>query len=222
MRDLHNDVSGGPVCRQEDTISIGPKAFAGTRMRFARNEEVFGESEPVNHVYRVVSGAIRTIRFTSDGRRQIVAFHLPGDLFGFELGDAHGFSAEAIADCELVLVRRSLIEKAATESLEVARALLQLASDELRDAREHALVLGRKGAGERVAAFLLTLAERNHSEKELDLPMSRADIADYLALTIETVSRAFTQMERDHTIALPTSRHVVVRSRSALEQLQAA
>jgi CRP/FNR family nitrogen fixation transcriptional regulator len=83
-------------------------------------------------------------------------------------------------------------------------------------------VLGRKGAGERVAAFLLSLADRVTTSCEIDLPMSRADIADYLALTIETVSRAFTQMERDRTIALPSSRHVVVRDRCALETLEAA
>jgi CRP/FNR family nitrogen fixation transcriptional regulator len=84
------------------------------------------------------------------------------------------------------------------------------------------MVLGRKGAGERVAAFLLRLADRSARNQELDLPMSRADIADFLGLTIETVSRAFTEMERQHAIALPSSRHVVMRSRSALMQLEAA
>lgn len=120
------------------------------------------------------------------------------------------------------VVRRSLIETAAAQDVKAAQALIGLMSRELASAQEHALVLGRKGAGERVAAFLLQLGERVASRRDIDLPMSRADIADYLALTIETVSRAFTQMERDHAIDLPSSRHVVVRDRTALEHLQAA
>jgi CRP/FNR family nitrogen fixation transcriptional regulator len=191
-------------------------------MRFQRNEEVFGAGERVEHVYRVVSGAVRTMRYSSDGRRQILAFHLPGDVFGLELGDTHEYSAEAVVESELVLIRRSVIERAAAESTTAARALLQLAANQLHDAQEHALMLGRKGAGERVAAFLLRLQERLTSRQQVDLPMSRLDIADHLALTIETVSRAFTQMEREHTISLPSSRRVVVRNRNALEQLQAA
>lgn len=222
MRDLSLDTnaSGGPGAATSG--NLGPLQLQGVRMRFKRNEEVFGAGEEVEHVYRVVSGAVRTMRFSSDGRRQILAFHLPGDVFGLELGDAHEYSAEAVVDSEIVLTRRSLIEKAAAESAAAARALLQLAASQLQDAQEHALMLGRKGAGERVAAFLLKLTDRITGRQELDLPMSRLDIADYLALTIETVSRAFTQMERERAISLPSSRHVVVRDRHALEQLQAA
>jgi CRP/FNR family nitrogen fixation transcriptional regulator len=203
-------------------IEFGAQRLQGVRMRFSRNEEIFGESEPADYVYRVVSGAVRTMRFLSDGRRQILAFHVPGDIFGFERGDAHGFSAEAVSECEIVLVRRSLVDKAAKEDIAAARALLQHATQELQEAQEHAVVLGRKGAGERVAVFLLRLADRFAARGELELPMPRADIADYLALTIETVSRAFTQMERDCAIALPSARRVVMRSRAALEELQAA
>ncbi len=206
-----------------DAIALGPGlALQGVRMRYERNEEIFGEGEPAEHVYRVVSGAVRTMRFSSDGRRQILAFHFPGDVFGLEPGQRHGLSAEAVNESEVSLVRRSLIETAAAQDVRAARGLLELMSRELHKAQEHAFVLGRKGAGERVAAFLLQLGERVASRCEIDLPMSRSDIADYLALTIETVSRAFTQMERDHAIDLPTSRHVIVRNRSALELLEAA
>lgn len=206
-----------------DAIALGPGVvLQGTRMHFGRNEEVFGEGERAEYVYRVVSGAVRTIRFSSDGRRQILAFHLPGDVFGFEPGAKHTLSAEAVGDADVAVVRRSLIDSAANEDLAAAKALLSLMQRELHATQEHALVLGRKGAGERVAAFLLQLADRVTSTCEIDLPMSRADIADYLALTIETVSRAFTAMERDNTIELPSSRHVVVRDRAALEMLEAA
>src|SRR5690606_4602444 len=223
MRDFGIESLGGPSRQVSDSIALGPGlVLQGTRMHFRRNEEVFGEGEAAEYVYRVVTGAVRTIRFSSDGRRQILNFYLPGDLFGLEAGKHHTLSAEAVANCDLALVRRSLIDTAAKQDTAAAQAVIAMMQRQLQNAQEHALVLGRKGAGERVAAFLLKLADRVTAQCEIDLPMSRADIADYLALTIETVSRAFTQMERDHTIALPSSRHVVVRDRSALELLEAA
>jgi CRP/FNR family transcriptional regulator, nitrogen fixation regulation protein len=220
--ETHQSGPAGAPVGADGAFALGPVQLQGVRMRFKRNEEVFGEGERAEHVYRVMSGAVRTIRFSTDGRRQIVAFHLPGDVFGLERNAEHSFSAEALIDSDVLLLRRSLIDKAAAESVAAAQALLQLSAGLLHEAQEHALVLGRKGAGERVAAFILKLAERCNTGRELELPMSRADIADYLALTIETVSRAFTQMERDRAIALPSSRHVVVKSRMALEELQAA
>ena len=203
-------------------IEFGGVTLQGTCMRFERNEEVFGQDEPAEYVYRVVSGAVRTMRFTSEGRRQILGFHLPGDIFGLELGNSHSLSAEAVVASDIVMVRRSAMEKAAADDVRAARALLKLTSEQLASAREHALVLGRKGAGERVAAFLLQLAKRFVAKRELDLPMSRADIADDLGLTIETVSRAFSEFEREAAIALPSSRHVVMRNPMALAQLEAA
>ena len=206
----------------QDSIEMGDVAFRGVRMRYERNEEIFGQDEPAEYCYRVLSGAVRTMRFSADGRRQILGFHMAGDLFGLELGDKYALTAEAVGACELVMARRSAIDKAASENASVARALLQLTSAQLTHMREHALVLGRKGAGERVAAFLLQLAGRFVTTRELDLPMSRADIADYLGLTIETVSRAFSEFERNAAISLPSSRHVVMRNPVALHELEAA
>jgi CRP/FNR family nitrogen fixation transcriptional regulator len=210
------------MMRECAALEIGPARLSGVRSRFERNEEIFGQDECAEHVYLVLSGAVRTVRFSSDGRRQIIAFHLPGDVFGLEFAPRHGFAAEAISEAEILLVRRSALERAAGENGETARALLALAARRMHEAQEHAMVLGLKGAGERLAAFLVGLAARSADHAEFDLPMSRADIADHLALTIETVSRAFTQMERDAAIALPSARHVVLRDWRALEQLQAA
>lgn len=206
----------------QDSIEFGGVTLRGVRMRYERNEEIFGQDEPADYVYRVVSGAVRTMRFSSDGRRQILGFHLPGDVFGLELGDKYSLSAEAVAASEIVMVRRSALDKAASDDAGAARSLLKLTAEQLASAREHALVLGRKGAGERVAAFLLQLADRFVAKREMDLPMSRADIADYLGLTIETVSRAFSEFERNAAIALPSSRHVVMRNPTALFELEAA
>lgn len=207
-----------------DVIEFGAAlALRGVRMQFERNAEIFGEGEPAEYLYRVVSGAVRKMRFSSDGRRQIMAFCLPGDIFGLELGDTHSLTAEAVGSTEVVMVRRSLIEKAAADDPAAARCWIKYASDSLAKARDHAFILGLKGATERVAAFLLRMSERAmKTGKDFDLPMSRADIADYLGLTIETVSRAFTDMERKRAIELPSSRHVVMCSRSALAHMQAA
>lgn len=207
----------------DDSIEFGPSlTLHGVRVRFERNEEIFGESEAAEYVYRVASGAVRTMRFASDGRRQILGFHLPGDVFGWEMNDKHTLSAEAVSAADVIMVRRSLVQKASAQDLQAAHAVLALTTQSLNTARDHAVVLGRKGAGERVAAFLLQFADRFVSRTELDLPMSRADIADYLGLTIETVSRTFSDMERQCAIALPSSRHVVVRNHAALEDLQVA
>jgi len=206
-----------------DVINLGPAlSLRGTRMHFDRNAEIFGEDEAADYVYCVVSGAVRTMRFTSDGRRQILGFHLPGEVFGVELGAKYTLTAEALSPTDLVIVRRSLLEKASAEDPRAARCWLEYASRTLDEARDHALILGRKSAGERVAAFLLGISKRLLHGTDFDLPMSRADIADYLGLTIETVSRSFTEMERQSAIALPSSRHVVMRNRSTLALAAAA
>ena len=206
-----------------DVINLGPAfSLRGTRMHFDRNAEIFGEDEAADYIYCVVSGAVRTMRFTSDGRRQILGFHLPGEIFGVELGANHTLTAEALSPSEVIMVRRSLLEKAAAEDPKAARCWLEYAARTLDDARDHAVILGRKGAGERVAAFLLGISKRLLHGHDFDLPMSRADIADYLGLTIETVSRSFTEMERQCAIGLPSSRHVVMRNRSTLALAAAA
>ena len=206
-----------------DVINFGSAlSLRGTRMHFDRNAEIFGEAEAADYIYCVVSGAVRTMRFTNDGRRQILGFHLPGEIFGIELGVKHTLTAEAVSPTEVIMVRRSLLEKAAAEDPRAARCWLEYAGRTLDEARDHALILGRKGAGERVAAFLLGISKRLLHGQDFDLPMSRADIADYLGLTIETVSRSFTEMERQHAIGLPSSRHVVMRNRSTLALAAAA
>jgi CRP/FNR family nitrogen fixation transcriptional regulator len=224
MRNIERGTdSSGPARQVSAAIALGPGlVLQAARHRYKRNEEVFGEGETADYVYRVVSGAVRTVRYSADGRRQILSFCLPGDVFGLESGAVHTLSAEALGDCELALVRRCLIDCLCEKDNMAAQALIQLMQRQLLSAQEHAVVLGRKGAGERVASFLLQLAGRVSARDEIDLPMSRLDIADYLALTIETVSRAFTQMERNQAIELPSSRHIVMRDRYALESLEAA
>jgi len=189
-------------------------------MRFARNIEIFGEDEPAEYLYQVVSGAVRTYRTLDDGRRQICGFHLPGDIFGVEAGEMHSASAEALSDSQVLVVRRSSLMARAEHEKDLARQLWTLTVRELQRVQEHSLVL-IKSAEERVAGFLLEMAKRSSRDATIELPMSRQDIADYLGLTIETISRTFTQFVQSGVIALETSRRIRFCKRAVLNQLNA-
>jgi CRP-like cAMP-binding protein len=190
----------------------------GAPMPFGRNTEIYGENEPAEYVYKVLSGTVRTYKVLNDGRRQIGAFYLPGDVFGLEIGEEHSFSAEAITECKILVVKRSALVSLAQRDTEVARQLWAMTAAELHRAQDHIILLITT-AQERVAGFLLEMAKRSAAAAEIELPMSRQDIADYLGLTIETVSRTLSQLERGAAIAVPTSRRIVLRNRAALSRL---
>jgi len=201
--------------RQAGTIEL-----MGALVPFARNSEIYGENEPADYLYKVVSGTVRTYKVLVDGRRQIGGFYLPGDMFGLETGDEHTFSAEAITDCKVIVIKRSSVVALAARDNDVTRRMWELTAQELQRTQDRILVL-IKSAQERVAGFLLEMSDRASDGGAVELPMSRQDIADYLGLTIETVSRTLTQLEKSATIALPTSRRIVLRNRSALNRLNA-
>ena len=198
---------------------FGSLELVGTPMSFTRGAEIYGESESAEYVYKVIDGAVRTYKVLSDGRRQIGDFYLPGDIFGLEGGQEHTFSAEAVSDTTILVIRRSSVLELAARDSEVSSELLAFTARELNRAHDHIMLLV-KTAQERVAAFLLEMAARL-TGNSVDLPMSRQDIADYLGLTIETVSRTLTQLERSAAIELPTSRRIVLRNRGALSRLNA-
>lgn len=190
----------------------------GAPMAFKRNAEIYGENEPAEYLYKVVSGAVRTYKVLADGRRQIGAFYMPGDVFGLESTDQHAFSAEAITDAKVLVVKRSALVALAGRDNEVARQLWTITAGELRRAQDHIVAL-IKTAEERVVDFLLDMAARIARGNKFDLPMSRQDIADYLGLTIETVSRTLTHLEHTAAIELPSARCIVLRNRGSLDRL---
>src|SRR5579863_2486399 len=190
----------------------------GAAMSYPRNSEIFGENEPADYLYKVISGAVRIYKILSDGRRQIGAFYLPGDVFGLEFADEHSLAAEAITDAKVLVIKRSAVAALADRDAGAARELYALTARELRRVQARILLLV-KSAQERVASFLLEMAERAAADNAIDLPMSRQDIADYLGLTIETVSRTLTALETAAAIDVPTSRRIVLRNRGALSRL---
>ena len=206
-------------CNDGTVLFAGCPELIGTPFSYGREEEVYGESEDAEFVYKVLEGAVRTYKVLSDGRRQITGFHLPGDLFGFEQGETHRHTAEALTDTKVLIFKRRGIERAATRSAEVACQLWGMAASSLRYAQDHMLLLGRRSAVERVATFLMDVDQRLGGTGTFALPMTRRDIADYLGLTIETVSRTLTRLERDGVIEVTAGRTIRVTDPAALQQI---
>jgi len=190
----------------------------GAAMSYPRNAEIFGENEPADYLYKVLSGGVRTYKILSDGRRQVGGFYLPGDIFGLEFAHEHTLSAEAITDAKILVVKRSALHALSSRNAAIAQELFALTGRELRRVQDRVLLLV-KSAQERVASFLLEMSERVAGSSAIELPMSRQDIADYLGLTIETVSRTLTSLETCAAIEVPTSRRIVLRNRSALNRM---
>jgi len=168
---------------------IDPSEFT-----YKKGSEIYGENEPAEYVYQIKTGAVRSYKLLCDGRRQIGAFHLDGDIFGLENSKEHRFTAEAIVDTTVQLVKRHSLEKIAESNIVVVHNLLVMTTSNLQHAENHMLLLGRKTAIERVVAFILEMDGRLTAAGIMSLPMCRRDIADYLGLTIETVSRDLSRL----------------------------
>jgi len=195
-----------------------PLGRIGVRMPFAAGEEIYAQDEEADMVYRVVSGAVRTTRLLSDGRRQIGDFYYPGDLFGLESGTEHRFSAEALGDAVVMVIKRSALSHYGDDGLRMERLIWSATARELQRTQEHLMLLGCKSACEKVAAFLLDIADRAKGELAV-LAMGRQDMADYLGMTIETVCRMLRQLQDDGLVEFKGSRRFQLKQRAALSRL---
>jgi CRP/FNR family nitrogen fixation transcriptional regulator len=193
--------------------------LSGVVLHIVADRQIYAEGDEAKSFYKVVSGVVRICRFLSDGRRQIDAFQMTGDVFGFEAGSEHRMSAEAVSDCTVIAYRRRGLEAMIGQDEKLSRWFFSHAISTMASTREHSLLLGRASAAQKISAFLLEAAGRKGNDTVVDLAMSRQDIADYLGLTIETVSRTLSQLERDGTISLPSARRVVLKDRRSLRVL---
>lgn len=189
------------------------------RMTFAAGEEIYGQEEDADLIYLLVKGSIRTSHLLPDGRRQVGDFYYDGDVFGVEAGPAHRFSAEALTICEVMVVKRS--GSVAFEPGWMENLLCAATSTELARAQMHMLLLGRATASERVACFLLNLADRFRGDL-VTLPMSRQDMADYLGLTIETISRMLGRLQAEGLVEFVGARRYRIRRPGVLAGMAAA
>lgn len=195
----------------------------GARQHFARNEVIFNQADAADQVYKIVSGMVRLCRYMPDGRRAVVNFLLPGELMGCSEAANHLVSAEAVTEVMLIAYPRACFDRLMKENGAAREQLLRHLSDTLLTAHQHMMVLGCQKAKERLASFLIRLADRQDLScgDRLELPMSRQDIADHLGLTIETISRMVTVLRSEGLLLVPNTHQLELRDLAALRALAA-
>lgn len=223
---LHCDTRAKAFCRAVADESIEALAAITTTVDLREHTALFYEGDDARHAFTVKSGMIKLFKLLSDGRRQVTGFLLPGDFLGLAFGGHYVYSAEAVVASRLCRFERGRLDTLMSVRPAIEKELLGRATHELAVAQDQMVLLGRKNAIERLASFLVALARRSGrgapGELRLPLPMGRADIADYLGLTVETVSRSFTALRKAGRIELPSSGVVLLYRLDELEAMAAA
>jgi CRP-like cAMP-binding protein len=207
-----------PQDQRLDTLSTLQRQI-GEKQRFPRDKEIYAEGAPSKYWYQVISGTVRLVSLLADGRRHIGGFYLAGDCFGFDLGGTRSFAAEAVEDSFVYRYPRQSIGWLIAELPHIAQQLWNFTLQDLAHAQTQTTVLGRMTAPMRVASFLLDLSARQVSASMLCLPMSRADIADYLGLTVETVCRVLSRFAVLMLINIPNVNQIELIDAHALETI---
>jgi CRP/FNR family transcriptional regulator, anaerobic regulatory protein len=228
-----------PTSGQQDIVTLQPQLRSsaateprsdelrsldriGSPLQINANQTIFSEGERVSHAYKMVSGVVRLCKHLPDGRRQIAQFLFPGDYFSFVAIGDHGFSAEAVGEVLLIEFLQKHVERLCQESPGLRARLFEMLSERVRNIQNHLTSVGRQTAKERVASFLVLLSERLSVDGKLvEVPMNRQDIADYLSLTMETVSRTLSLLRRTRIVDLPDHDHIDLKNLDALQALAA-
>ena len=182
---------------------------------------LYFEGDEVSRLYVIESGVVRLTRVLEDGRRQVIAFGYPGDIIGFPARGVHHTDCDALVDTKLTPVSKKALDDGRHDP-DLHQILVTAALQEISAMQDHFMMLGRKSAAEKVASFLKVLLERieeaGSTPLVIELPMTRSDIADFLGLTTETVSRCFTALRKAGIIHLSGINKVEVLDQSALAQ----
>ncbi|HME83257.1 MAG TPA: helix-turn-helix domain-containing protein [Roseiarcus sp.] len=207
-----------------ELLSAAFPHFDALIVPFGPGQEVTGEGDLTENFFLVMRGLFRGVKFTRDGRRQVFAFYMPGDLCGLEPEGSHKLTIEAVDCAAMAILPRHACRFRMNDDPELNAALFDGATRALTLTIDHMMMIGRSSAEERLAWFLTMLAARSASPNPhvLDLAMQRQDIADYLGLTIETVSRTFTLFRDRGLVSLPHKRRVLILRSDALARLAAA
>lgn len=214
------------ICRRLNAGTLASLRGLGSMQRLQPEQPVFHEGDSAKRVFMLTAGALKIYTLLGDGRRQVTGFMFPGDFLGVSVDDEYAFSIEALSEAELWWFSRATFDSFVETNPELERELYRLAAHELAAAQRQMVLLGRKTAAERVASFFLDLIGRaehvsGQAETRFDLPMSRLDIADYLGLTKETVSRMLAVLRSASLIRLETQDRVQILNRAGLAEMAA-
>lgn len=212
------------ICRRLDPVTLANLRALGTMQKLEAGQPIFHEGDPVRRVFMLASGSLKIYTLLADGRRQITGFMFPGDFLGVSIDDEHAFTAEALVRSELWWFTRNAFDRFVEDNPEIERELYRLAAHELAAAQSQMVLLGRKTAAERLASFFLWLLERQELvsgdvQNAFNLPMSRLDIADYLGLTKETVSRMLAHLRDRKLVRLASSDRIEILNRNGLREM---
>lgn len=218
------EVRDKAVCGVLDCARLEEFRNLGWTLRLAPGQALFHEGDPATRVFTLTRGTLKLYKLLADGRRQVTGFLHPGDFLGISVDDEHAFSAEALEEAQLCWFPRSRFDDFVEDEATMERELYRMAAHELAAAQQQFVLLGRKTATERLASFLILLARRaakipGREPNLVKLPMSRSDIADYLGLTKETVSRVLSALRRDRLIRLRAVEEIEIVDAEGLEQL---
>lgn len=213
-------------CAALETNEIKALESAVEEISLAPNRPVFYETDPAEHIYNVFAGTVKTFKLLQDGRRQVLGFQGEGDLLGFAASESYAYNAETLTPVHLCRVSRAALKKLGAEFPALESKLLEITAAELAGSQSQMMLLGRKSAQERIASFLIQLSDKSVAAggegTPLNLPMSRHDIADYVGLTAETVSRVLTQFARQGMIVIPQPYQVDLQRIDELRRLAEA
>jgi CRP/FNR family transcriptional regulator len=218
------EVRDKAVCGVLDCDDLETFKNLGRTVKLSPGQLLFHEGDPVTRVFTLTKGTLKFYNLLADGRRHVAGFVYPGDFLGISMDDEHVFSAEAVEDAQLCWFPRNRFDGFIDDHSPMERELYRMAAHELAAAHQQMVLLGRKTATERLATFLIVLAGKARASEGravdlVRLPMSRSDIADYLGLTKETVSRVLSAFRRDRLIRLTGVHEVEIIERSGLEEL---
>jgi CRP/FNR family transcriptional regulator, anaerobic regulatory protein len=212
------------ICRRLDPRTLANLRSLGSPQRLQAGQPIFHEGDAVNRVFMLASGSLKIYTLLADGRRQVTGFMFPGDFLGISIDHEYAFTAEALSDAELWWFSRQAFDAFVEQNLEVERELYRLAAHELAAAQQQMVLLGRKTAAERLASFFLMLLERKErvsgkTENRFELSMARVDIADYLGLTKETVSRMIALLRDRRFVRLVAQDEIEIVDRAGLQEM---
>lgn len=214
------------ICRRLDAVTLANLRALGTMQRLNAGRPIFHEGDAVKRVFMLASGSLKIYSLLADGRRQITGFMFPGDFLGVSVDEEYAFTAEALSPSELWWFTRDAFDRFVEANPAVERELYRLAANELAAAHSQMVLLGRKTAAERLASFFLSLVQRQElvagrGLAQFDLPMSRLDIADYLGLTKETVSRMLAHLRNRKLVRLVSQDRIEILDRQGLQEMAA-